>query len=92
MDSYTDDLAKVVKAVICGRRYRPSFPASPDRSPVKHYGGDAQATARQAHETKPACALPRHAHTSWAVPRHAHTSWALKDTGLWCLGCDCFAF
>ncbi len=58
------------------------LPVSPDWSPVKTYGGYAsagvgKAAARQRLRDR--------------VSAHAHTR-VLGESGLWSLGCDCFAF
>jgi predicted amidohydrolase YtcJ len=63
----------------------PPLPVSPDWSPVKTYGGYAATSAgrgdvrRQLHD---------HAH---ALATDAHR-WVIGESGLWTLGCDCFAF
>ncbi|MFA6223760.1 MAG: amidohydrolase [Desulfomonilaceae bacterium] len=63
----------------------PPLPVSPDWSPVKAYGGYAGTGATQ---TKSGAHTGDHSH---AVGTHAHR-WILGDSGLWALGCDCFAF
>jgi predicted amidohydrolase YtcJ len=61
----------------------PPLPVSPDWSPVKTHGGYA-----------PQAVLPMrrqpcgHAH----APGAQGHSWVLSESGLWSLGCNCFAF
>lgn len=58
----------------------PSLPVSPDWSPVGRYGGYHSASAAAPH------VHPEHA-------RHSHRRvWSPKDSRLWGIGCDCFAF
>jgi len=58
----------------------PSLPVSPDWSPVGRYGGYHSASAAAPH------AHPEHA-------GHSHRQvWSPKDSRLWGIGCDCFAF
>jgi predicted amidohydrolase YtcJ len=62
----------------------PPLPVSPDWSPVKqyaHYGGYVQTQPAPAHAS---CSM--HTHSA-----KAHR-WVSGDSGLWSLGCDCFAF
>jgi predicted amidohydrolase YtcJ len=72
----------------------PAPPASPDWSPVKHFGGYAQprrAAAPGSQASMLACpksSLRGHAHAAGAKARH----WVMGESGLWGLGCDCFAF
>ena len=61
----------------------PPLPVSPDWSPVKTYGGYAPPNMAQACQKQ--CG---HAH---APGEKAH-KWVLSESGLWSLGCDCFAF
>ena len=61
----------------------PPLPVSPDWSPVKSYGGYAHQSVAQPQQHQ--C---NHAHTPGAK---AH-QWVLGKSGLWSLGCDCFAF
>ncbi len=61
----------------------PPLPVSPDWSPVKSYGGYAHRNVAQPRQHQ--C---NHAHTPGAK---AH-KWVLGKSGLWSLGCDCFAF
>jgi predicted amidohydrolase YtcJ len=63
----------------------PPLPVSPDWSPVKTYGGHAAAGAAYTHERRQ---LHDHVH---GVGANAHR-WVLGESGLWSLGCDCFAF
>ena len=59
------------------------LPVSPDWSPVKTYGGYASQGVLQMR---------------WQQCGHVHTlgakapKWVLGESGLWSLGCDCFAF
>jgi predicted amidohydrolase YtcJ len=67
----------------------PALPVSPDWSPVKQYGGYAKPPNQAlgaCHSTSSAH-LPSHPECEkrWHVP-------VLGDSGLWKLGCDCFAF
>jgi predicted amidohydrolase YtcJ len=72
----------------------PPPPASPDWSPVKHYGGYAQPKALKAPGSKAdrrsgAKSSPHdHVHALGSKARH----WVRGESGLWSLGCDCFAF
>ena len=59
------------------------LPVSPDWSPVKAYGG-TPATATQAKSVAHTC---DHSH---AVGANTHR--LVGESGLWSLGCDCFAF
>jgi hypothetical protein len=64
----------------------PPLQASPDWSPVKHYGGYQQSKAGKA-------GAPSAARS--AVGHGAHQKghrWVQSDAGPWSLGCDCFAF
>ena len=61
----------------------PPLPVSPDWSPVKNHGGYAPEGRSQTCQQQ--CG---HAHTPGAK---AHR-WVLGESGLWSLGCDCFAF
>jgi predicted amidohydrolase YtcJ len=63
----------------------PPLPVSPDWSPVKAYGGYAGTGATQ---TKSGPHTGDHSH---AVGTNAHR-WILGESGMWTLGCDCFAF
>src|SRR5262249_40580145 len=64
----------------------PALPVSPDWSPVKEYGGYANASketvgASHSQLLSASCSSAKHHHVS--VP---------GDLGFWQLGCDCFAF
>ena len=63
----------------------PPLPVSPDWSPVKTHGGYAPQGAMQTQMRRQPCG---HAHAPGAK---AHR-WVLGESGLWSLGCDCFAF
>jgi hypothetical protein len=59
------------------------LPVSPDWSPVKNYGGYASQGVSQMRRQQ--CG---HIHASGVkAPK-----WVLGESGLWSLGCDCFAF
>src|SRR5262249_44803112 len=68
----------------------PAPPASPDWSPVKHYGGYAPQKTAKAPGSKAGMmsSLCDHVHAFGEQSRH----WVLGESGLWSLGCDCFAF
>ena len=81
----------------------PALPVSPDWSPVALYGGyyRAQQAQQHAHEKAQQHAIvarAAHAHGQAHVHAHAgahfpgHTHWVKGLTGLWGIGCDCFAF
>ena len=63
----------------------PPLPVSPDWSPVKTYGGYATQGVSAARMRQQLC---DHVHAPGAK---AHR-WVLGESGLWSLGCDCFAF
>ena len=63
----------------------PPLPISPDWSPVKTHGGYAPQTVMPTQMQRQQCG---HTHTPGAK---AH-KWVLSESGLWSLGCDCFAF
>jgi len=67
----------------------PTLPVSPDWSPVANFGGyvkaEAQATARVAHEHF--CVE----HSFAKGLRKQARTWLDGRSGLWALGCDCFA-
>ena len=63
----------------------PPLPVSPDWSPVKTHGGYAPQGVMQAQMRRQQCG---HAHTPGAKGHR----WVLSESGLWSLGCDCFAF
>jgi hypothetical protein len=62
----------------------PPLPVSPDWSPVKTYGGYARMDQHQAHARRQPGDLLH------AFGEKAH-AWVLGQSGLWSLGCDCFA-
>lgn len=62
----------------------PPLLVSPDWSPVKTYGGHASRVTGKGHVRR------RHGHAH-APGLNAHR-WVLGESGLWALGCDCFAF
>jgi predicted amidohydrolase YtcJ len=64
----------------------PPLPVSPDWSPVNHYGGYASTGAEHA----PGTAGSKRAHTPGSPSERAHR-WVRSPSGLWPLGCDCFA-
>jgi hypothetical protein len=64
----------------------PAPPVSPDWSPVKHYGGYASTRAEHAPGTK----VNRRAHAPEPRSDFGHRR-VLGPSGLWRLGCDCFA-
>jgi hypothetical protein len=61
------------------------LPVSPDWSPVKTYGGYARGSAAKG-------SVRRQLHDHVHVREATANSWVLGDSGLWSLGCDCFAF
>ena len=63
----------------------PPLPVSPDWSPVKTHGGYARSGVAPSHAQQQLCG---HVHTPGAKGH----SWVLSESGLWSLGCDCFAF
>jgi predicted amidohydrolase YtcJ len=63
----------------------PPLPVSPDWSPVRTYGGYAPPGVAHSHARHQQCG---HVHNPGAK---AHR-WVLGESGLWSLGCDCFAF
>jgi hypothetical protein len=64
----------------------PALLVSPDWSPVKHYGGYASTRAEHA----PGTTGSGRAHTPESRPGHGRR-WVMGPSGLWRLGCDCFA-
>lgn len=64
----------------------PPLPVRPDWSPVTHYGGYATQRAGAPGRT-----MQRWAQAHETLADHAHR-WVLGPSGLWRLGCDCFAF
>ena len=67
----------------------PALPVSPDWSPVREYGGYAKASKQSLGASHSAACSHSAGHTkesnSWHLP-------VLGESGLWELGCDCFAF
>lgn len=67
----------------------PALPVSPDWSPVREYGGYAKASRQSLGASHSAACSHSAVHTkesnSWHLP-------VLGESGLWELGCDCFAF
>jgi predicted amidohydrolase YtcJ len=63
----------------------PPLPVSSDWSPVKTYGGYARLDQHHAH------ARLQPGHLFHALGDKAH-KWVRGKSGLWSLGCDCFAF
>lgn len=64
----------------------PALPVSPDWSPVANFGGYAKAaTARVAHDHL--CVE----HSLARTMREQARSWLDAKSGIWALGCDCFA-
>ena len=76
------------KVVYAGENFErfepPTLPVSPDWSPVKTYGGYAKSNPY------PAAAQTR-AQQPTAATTHRHR-YVQSDSGIWTLGCDCFAF
>ena len=64
----------------------PPLQVSPDWSPVKRYGGYQQ--PKKGRAEAPVAARS----TVGQGARQKVHRWVLGDTGLWSLGCDCFAF
>ena len=63
----------------------PPLPASPDWSPINHYGGYQQPKGRAGAPVAARSAVDHGA-------RQKVHRWILGEAGLWSLGCDCFAF
>jgi predicted amidohydrolase YtcJ len=63
----------------------PPLPASPDWSPIKTYGGYARVSETHSHARQQQCGHVR-------PPGAKAHRWVLSESGLWSLGCDCFAF
>jgi hypothetical protein len=66
----------------------PELPVSPSWSPVKAYGGYAKAPSPAGAPHSSSCS---HVEKPADGGRHSHLQ-VLGDSGLWGLGCDCFAF
>jgi len=69
----------------------PPLPVSPDWSPVKHYGGYSRSTAAHAPRANADALQAKRALTHDPVGARGHR-WLIGESGLWSLGCDCFAF
>jgi predicted amidohydrolase YtcJ len=69
----------------------PPLPVSPDWSPVKHYGGYSRSAASQAPRANADALHAKRALPHDPVGARAHR-WLIGESGLWSLGCDCFAF
>jgi predicted amidohydrolase YtcJ len=67
----------------------PELPVSPDWSPVAHYGGYAKASTSLAGASH--SAFCQHSELSHAEGSNGHVR-VFGKSGLWSLGCDCFAF
>jgi hypothetical protein len=69
----------------------PPLPVSPDWSPVAKFGGyakaEAKSVARHEHQHAHVCAE----HSLTDNLRGQARRWAENASGLWTLGCDCFA-
>jgi predicted amidohydrolase YtcJ len=64
----------------------PPLPVSLDWSPTKHYGGYQQ-------PQESTVGISGRAARSAIEPKSSHKHrWVLGETGMWSLGCDCFAF
>jgi len=72
----------------------PPLPVSPDRSPVKYYDGYAPSNVAQALGAQTDTAHARRALPHDRVDAVAAKArrWIYGESGLWTLGCDCFAF
>jgi Amidohydrolase family len=66
----------------------PPLPVSPDWSAVRTYGGYAHADSSQALGSEANEPAHGHVHALGATARR----WIAGQSGLWSLGCDCFAF
>jgi predicted amidohydrolase YtcJ len=66
----------------------PQLPVSPDWSPVKTYGGYAKRETRSAGAESNLQPVVKHSDS--ALNSRA-ARWVLGESGLWSLGCDCFA-
>jgi hypothetical protein len=65
----------------------PDLPVSPDWSPVKEYGGYCNKTAVPINAHGAAPGVP----CTQGHRDHRHLQ-VFGESGLWALGCDCFAF
>ena len=70
----------------------PELPVSPEWSPVKYYGGYAETTKRAARGAKATARQATSAHESIHPHSEKAHRWVWGESGLWSLGCDCFAF
>jgi len=72
----------------------PPLPVSPDWSPVKYYDGYAPSNVAQALGAQTDTAHARRALPHDRVDAVAAKArrWIYGESGLWTLGCDCFAF
>jgi hypothetical protein len=69
---------------------RPELPVSPDRSPVKQYGGYVSSNTRSITGVAACEAVsPHNGKPSGGDKAHASV---MGELGLWSLGCDCFAY
>lgn len=70
----------------------PALPVSPNWSPVARYGGYTQAGKNFAGASHVAACVDSSA--TFCPHEHPHTNGlqVFGDSGLWSLGCDCFAF
>ena len=67
----------------------PPLPVSPDWSPIKTYGGYARRAAKSASSESNA----QPDATGSTMTMNSRTPrWILSESGLWSLGCGCFAF
>ncbi|MBV8052264.1 MAG: amidohydrolase [Acidobacteriaceae bacterium] len=69
----------------------PALPASPNWSPVATYGGYSQPAKTPSASNSAACADAAHSHRAHA-PASSGGVRVFGTSGLWSLGCDCFAF
>jgi predicted amidohydrolase YtcJ len=69
----------------------PPLAVSPDWSPVKTYGGNNRSAAAQAPHANADVLPAKSALPHDPVGARAHR-WLIGESGLWSLGCDCFAF
>ena len=65
----------------------PPLPVSPDWSPIKTYGGYARQPARSASSQSNTQSVLKCSALATRTSR-----WIFGESGLWTLGCDCFAF
>jgi predicted amidohydrolase YtcJ len=67
----------------------PPLLVSPDWSPVKTYGGYAERTARYVGSESNVLSAVKHSGSVMNARTHR---WIYGESGLWSLGCECFAF